>query len=71
MTVDVGILLLDNHIQRPLGDVGNADTFEFPVAYRVVPGAETSLVVERAAEGLLSDARAMARQLVDTGARAI
>lgn len=71
MTVDVGILLLDNHIQRPLGDVGNADTFEFPVAYQVVPGAETSLVVERAAEGLLSNARAVARQLVDTGARAI
>jgi hypothetical protein len=71
LTPDVGILLLDNNIQRPLGDVGNADTFDFPVAYRVVPGADTTLVVERAAEGLLGSARAVARQLVDTGARAI
>ncbi|WP_064745175.1 hypothetical protein [Pseudonocardia acaciae] len=68
---DVGILMLDNNIPRPLGDVGNAQTFDFPVAYRVVPGADTALVVERAADGLLGGARAVARQLVDAGARAI
>lgn len=69
--LDVGVLLLDNHLPRPRGDVGNARTFDFPVAYAVIPGAETSRVVERCATGLLDNARKTAHALVRLGARAI
>ena len=34
--VAVGILLLDTRFPRPPGDIGNAETFDFPVVYRVV-----------------------------------
>lgn len=69
--LDVGVLLLDNHLPRPRGDVGNPRTFDFPVAYAVIPGAATSRVVERCATGLLDNARRTARSLVQLGARAI
>ncbi|MGH3358058.1 MAG: hypothetical protein ACRDO7_04600 [Nocardioidaceae bacterium] len=69
--LDVGVMLLDNTLPRPLGDVGNARTFSFPVAYDVIPGADTRLVVESKAAGLLDTARDTARRLVDLGARAV
>jgi hypothetical protein len=69
--VDIGILLLDNHLPRPHGDVGNPRTFRFPVAYKVIPGAHTTLVVERGAAGLLERTVSTARGLVQLGARAI
>lgn len=67
----VGILLLDNNIPRPRGDVGNPKTFDFPVEYQVIPGAGTARVVEHAAAGLLGNARATARALVAAGARSL
>lgn len=69
--LDVGVLLLDNHLPRPRGDVGNARSFDFPVAYAVIPDAETSRVVERCATGLLEGARQTAHALVRLGARAV
>ena len=69
--LDVGVLLLDNHLPRPRGDVGNARTFEFPVAYAVIPGADTVRVVEQSARGLLENACAAANALVELGARAV
>lgn len=69
--LDVGVLLLDNQLPRPRGDVGNARTFDFPVAYAVIPEADTARVVERCASGLSDNARATARRLVWLGARAI
>jgi hypothetical protein len=69
--LDVGVLLLDNHLPRPLGDVGNARTFAFPVAYAVVPGADTTLVVERSGVGLFQSARDTMHQLLQLGARTI
>lgn len=71
MTDDLGILLLDNNIPRPHGDVGNSETFPFGVAYQVIPGAGTSIVVERGATGLTDNARSAARKLVENGARAL
>ncbi|MBI3967126.1 MAG: aspartate/glutamate racemase family protein, partial [Chloroflexi bacterium] len=32
----IGILLLDTRFPRPPGDIAHAETFDFPVLYRVV-----------------------------------
>jgi hypothetical protein len=68
---EVGILLLDNDLPRPRGDVGNRRTFRFPVAYAVISGADTTLVVERGAVGLLEQTVSTARGLVRLGSRAV
>ncbi|MGA8115564.1 MAG: aspartate/glutamate racemase family protein [Actinocatenispora sp.] len=68
---DVGVLLLDNQLPRPRGDVGNPATFAFPVQYAVIPGAATRLVVERCAGGLLDNARAAMRTLLRGGVRTV
>ena len=38
----IGILVLDSEIPRIPGDIGNAATYDFPVVYKVVPGATIS-----------------------------
>lgn len=42
----LGILMLDTRFPRILGDVGNPDSFEFPVRYGVVPGATPEAIVQ-------------------------
>lgn len=69
--LDVGILMLENRLPRPSGDVGNADTFPFPVAYDVIPDADTRRVVERSASGLLDNTLAAANSLAHLGIRAL
>ena len=41
----LGILMLDTQFPRILGDVGNPDTWPFPVRYAVVPGATPEAIV--------------------------
>ena len=41
----LGVLMLDNRFPRPVGDIGNADTFPFRVIYDRVPGARVEKVV--------------------------
>lgn len=41
----LGILMLDTRFPRVLGDVGNQDSFDFPVLYRTVPDATPDAIV--------------------------
>jgi len=62
----VGILMLDTRFPRIPGDMGHAATFDFPVRYHRVGGADPDLVVRRGAAGLLpafvEGARALERE---------
>src|SRR5690242_21235515 len=67
----LGILMLEARFPRIPGDMGNAETWPFPVLYRVVRGASPERVVLQGAQGLLPDFIAAAQELVDLGAEAI
>jgi Asp/Glu/Hydantoin racemase len=67
----VGILMLDTHFPRIPGDMGNATTFDFPVRYHRVAGAEPNLVVRKGAAVLLPDFIEGARFLEREGVGAI
>lgn len=49
----LGVLMLETRFPRPVGDVGNAASFNFPVRYAIVRGASPERVVRRKAQGLL------------------
>lgn len=44
-TPRLGILMLDTCFPRVVGDVGNTESFDFPVTYRVVPDATPEAIV--------------------------
>ena len=44
--VPIGILMLDTKFQRFNGDIGNAQTWPFPVQYKIVRGAVPNKVVD-------------------------
>jgi hypothetical protein len=67
----VGILMLETRFPRIPGDMGNAETWPFPVLYKVVPGASPRRVVCEKAEGLLDGFLAAAAELVRLGADGI
>jgi hypothetical protein len=64
----VGILMLETRFPRIPGDMGNAETWPFPVLYKVVPGASPRRVVCEKAAGLLDEFLAAADELVRHGA---
>ncbi|MGG5822165.1 aspartate/glutamate racemase family protein [Falsiroseomonas sp. HW251] len=67
----LGILMLEARFPRIAGDMGNGETWPFPVLFRVVRGASPERVVLNGAAGLLPDFVDAARDLVDLGADAI
>src|SRR5258706_14155132 len=67
----VGILMLEARFPRIPGDMGNAETWPFPVLYKVVPGASPRRVVYDKAQGLLDDFLESAAELVRLGADGI
>ncbi len=67
----LGILMLEARFPRIPGDMGNGETWPFPVLFRVVRGATPERVVLQGARGLLPDFIAAAQDLVDLGAEAI
>ncbi len=67
----LGILMLETRFPRIPGDVGNAQTWPFPVLYKVVPGASSERVVRHRGEGLLEAFKEAAGELVSLGADGI
>ena len=41
----IGILMLDTIFPRLPGDIGNAETFDFPVKYKIVKGAQPNKIM--------------------------
>lgn len=69
--VDVGIILLDSDLPRPVGDIGNAETFAFPVAFDVADDVTPTGVVEGGSQGLYPALEESGRRLVDRGVKAV
>ena len=67
----LGILMLETRFPRIPGDMGNAQTWPFPVLYKVVRGASPQRVVMERAAGLLDSFLAAAVELVALGADGI
>ena len=66
MSASLGVLMLETRFPRPPGDIGNPQTFAFPVHYRIVRGASPRrVVIERDATLLapfVDAARALERE---------
>ena len=67
----VGILMLDTKWPRPPGDTGNAQTWPFPVLYKVIPGASARVVIHEQGRGLGQAFLDGAAELVKEGADGI
>ena len=67
----IGILMLEARFPRIPGDMGNAQSWDFPVLYKVVAGASPDAVVRRGAAGTTDAFVAGAKELVALGARGI
>lgn len=71
MAARLGILMLDSRFPRIRGDVGNPDSWPFPVRYATVPGATPAAVVCDDVEPLVADFIAAGRGLVAQGCTGI
>ena len=67
----LGILMLDTRFPRIHGDIGNAETWPFPVIYKIVEGATSDKVVRKGAAGLKEDFARAAKEIVAMGADGI
>lgn len=67
----LGILMLDNHFERYLGDIGNPATMPFPVLYRKVPNATTAAITTLQDGSFLDGFVAAGQALVEDGADGI
>jgi len=64
---NLGVLMLDTRFPRPVGDLGNAVTYPFPVLFHIVSGASPDAVVRKKGEGHLDAFIDGARALVADG----
>lgn len=64
----VGILMLETQFPRIYGDIANAQTWPFPVHYRVVKGATPDLVVRHDPTELADKFIQAGRELLEMGA---
>lgn len=63
----VGIMMLETQFPRICGDIANANTWPFPVQYRIVRGATPDKVVRNDPRLLVEDFIAAAKDLVAHG----
>ncbi|WP_042693741.1 aspartate/glutamate racemase family protein [Azospirillum sp. B506] len=71
MARPLGIIMLDTAFERPVGDVGNAGSWPFPVLYRTVSGALPRDVVDGREGGLMDAFVAAGEELIRQGAAAL
>lgn len=64
----IGVLMLETRFPRLQGDIGHPGSFDFPVLYATVPGADPGTAVRGDPAGLLPDFVAAGRALVGQGA---
>ncbi len=64
---NIGIMMLETQFPRIYGDIANANTWPFPVQYRIVRGATPDKVVRNDPRLLVNDFIAAAQDLVASG----
>jgi Asp/Glu/hydantoin racemase len=69
--IPIGVLCLESYFPKPPGHVKNAQTFDFPVTYKVVEGATTKRIVENPDVALIEPFIEAARELEREGVKAI
>jgi Asp/Glu/hydantoin racemase len=67
----IGILMLETTFPRIKGDIGNPETFSFPVRYQVVHGASPQKVVIDADADLVEDFIEAGKELIAEGVKAL
>lgn len=67
----LGIIMLDTLFPRIKGDIGNPDTFDFPVQFKVVKGASPERIVHQADKTLIQPFIEAGRWLIKNGAKII
>jgi len=67
----VGIIMLDTSFPRIKGDIGNPDTFNFPVLYKVVKDASPARIVLQADKSLIQPFIEAGLALIREGAKLI
>lgn len=67
----LGVVMLETRFPRPRGDIGNGQTFAFPVRYRTVCGASPRRVVVERDRALLAPFIDAARALESEGVAAV
>ena len=71
MSATLGVVMLETRFPRPRGDIGNPQTFAFPVHYRTVRGASPRRVVIERDPSLLAPFVDAARALEREGVAAV
>ncbi|MEC5425224.1 aspartate/glutamate racemase family protein [Virgibacillus sp. C22-A2] len=67
----LGILMLDTIFHRPIGDIGNPETFTFPVEFEVVEKATIERVMKKSDSSLIEPFIQAAKRLERNGVKAI
>lgn len=67
----LGVIMLETRFPRLVGDIGNPDSFAWPVRYCVVKGASPTRVIQGRARGLVAPFIRAARELAAQGCVAI
>ena len=69
--IPIGVLCLESYFAKPPGHVKNAQTFDFPVTYKIIEGATTKGIVEDPDPALIEPFVEAARELEREGVKAI